>query len=174
MFITIIDSASSWFEIIELPISQHRLDIPNGTKGQQGKDTHIQSKQPYFDKTSATVGNIINRTWFSGHSCSQYIVYENRSEFKFHFETLCDSYGLKHKPFSVRNPQSNAILQQVHQTIMAIPHTAELHMANTVSKSDIAKFLTNAAWAICSTYHMVLKASPCQSLEGTCSMTYLS
>ena len=59
MFITIFDQATSWFEIVELLVLQHRLNIPKGTKGQQGIDTYIQSKQPYFDKTSTKVGNII-------------------------------------------------------------------------------------------------------------------
>jgi hypothetical protein len=64
--ITMIDPASSWFEIVELPVSQlPELDTPMGTKGHKGTDTHIQSKQPYVDKLSATVENLINRTWFS-------------------------------------------------------------------------------------------------------------
>ena len=62
MCITMIDPATSWFEIVELPISQQELDIPMGTKGQKGKDKHIQSQQPYFDKTSATVGRLVNKT----------------------------------------------------------------------------------------------------------------
>ena len=110
MCITMIDPATSWFEIVELPISQHELDIPKGTKGHKGKDKHIQSKQPYSDKMSATVGRLVNKTWFSRYPCSQYIIYDNRSEFKLHFETLFESYGLKRKPTSVRNPQANAIL----------------------------------------------------------------
>ena len=97
---------------------------------------------------------------------SQYIVYDNGSEFKLHFETLCDSYGLKHKPTSVKNPQANAILERVHQTIMGMLRTAEIDMADTVSESDIADFLTNAAWAVRSTYHMVLKASPGAAIFG--------
>jgi len=36
----------------------------------------------------------------------------------------------------------------------------ELDMANKVETSDIDTFLTNTTWAICSTYHIVLKASP--------------
>jgi hypothetical protein len=44
----------------------------------------------------------------------------------------------------------NAILEWVHQTIMAMLGTADLDMADTVSESDIADFLTNAAWAVCS------------------------
>ena len=38
--------------------------------------------------------------------------------------------------------------------------TAEIDMAETVTPSDIDTFLTNASWAIRSTYHTVLKASP--------------
>jgi hypothetical protein len=43
---------------------------------------------------------------------------------------------------------------------MTMARTAELDMANAVEPSDVADFLTNAAWAIRSTYHTVLKASP--------------
>ena len=168
MCITMIDPATSRFEIVELLISQQKLDIPKGTNGQKGKDKHIQSKQPYFDKTSATVGRLVNTTWFSCYPCSQYSIYDNGSEFKLHFETLYESYGLKRKPTSVRNPQANAILERVHQTIMAMLCTAELDMADTVSESDIADFLTNAAWAVRSTYcsffwkgHVIRCSLPC-------------
>ena len=82
-----------------------------------------------------------------------------------HFETLLDSCGLKHKPTGVKNPQANAILEHVHQIIIRMLHTAEINMADTVSEIDIADFITNAAWAVCSSYHTVLKASPrCSNL----------
>ena len=58
MCITMIVPATSWFGIIELPASQHRLDIPKGTMGQQGINTHVQSKQPYFNKMSVTVSDL--------------------------------------------------------------------------------------------------------------------
>jgi hypothetical protein len=38
--------------------------------------------------------------------------------------------------------------------------TAELDMADSVTPDDVDVFLDNAAWAIRSTYHTVLKASP--------------
>jgi hypothetical protein len=166
MCVTMIDPATSWFDIVELPISQQELDIPMGTKGQKGKDKHIHSQQPYFAKTSTRVGRLVNKTWFSHYPCSQYIIYDNGSGLKLHFKTLCESYGLKHKPTSVRNPQANAILERVHQTIMAMLRTAELDMTDKVSKSDIADFLTNAAWAVRSTYHTVLKTSPGAAIFG--------
>ena len=39
-------------------------------------------------------------------------------------------------------------------------------MADSVAPSDVDAFLTNAAWAICSTYHTVLKASPGAAIFG--------
>ena len=74
-----IDPATSWFEITELPISQpNELDIPTGTKGHKGNNKHNQNKEPYFDKLSATVSMLVNRTWFSRYPCSHYIIYEKR------------------------------------------------------------------------------------------------
>ena len=37
--------------------------------------------------------------------------------------------------------------------------TSEINMADSVAPSDIDADLTNASWAIRSTYHMVFKAS---------------
>ena len=65
-----------------------------------------------------------------------------------------------------KNPQANAILERVHQVIMVMLCTAEVDMADSVDTSDIDSFLTNVAWAIHSTYHTVLKASPGAAIFG--------
>ncbi len=44
--------------------------------------------------------------------------------------------------------------------------TAELDMAKSVTPDDVNVFLDNAAWAIRSTYHTVLKASPGAAIFG--------
>jgi hypothetical protein len=44
--------------------------------------------------------------------------------------------------------------------------TAELDMAGSVTPDDVDVFLVNVAWAICSTYHTVLKASPGAAIFG--------
>jgi len=44
--------------------------------------------------------------------------------------------------------------------------TSELDMTPSVAASDIDTFLTNAAWAICSTYHTILKACPGTAIFG--------
>jgi hypothetical protein len=45
-------------------------------------------------------------------------------------------------------------------------HTAELNMARLVNASDINIFLADTAWAVCSTHHTVLKASPGAAIFG--------
>ena len=49
---------------------------------------------------------------------------------------------------------------------MTMLRTAKIDMADTVAPSDIDTFLTNASWAIHSTYHTVLKASPGAAIFG--------
>ncbi len=47
-----------------------------------------------------------------------------------------------------------------YQVLGQMLRTSELNMAETITPDDVNVFLNNAAWAICSTYHTVLKASP--------------
>jgi hypothetical protein len=78
---------------------------------------------------------------------------------------------MKRKPTTVKNPQANAILECLHQVLAQMLRTAELDMAKTVTPDDVDVFLDNAAWAICSTYHTVLKASPGVAIFG-CDMLF--
>jgi hypothetical protein len=166
MCLTMIDPASSWFEMVELPVME--FITPVAETGKKGTKTHKKNitKGDYFDKTSTMISHLVNKTWFSRYPRCQHIIYDNGSEFKLHFEALCDSYGIKRKPTSVKNPQATAILERVHQVIATMLRTAEIDMANSVAPSDIDTFLTNASWAIRSTYHTVLKASPGAAIFG--------
>ena len=44
--------------------------------------------------------------------------------------------------------------------------TAELDMADSVDEEDLEDFIDNASWALRSTYHTVLKASPGAAISG--------
>ncbi len=70
------------------------------------------------------------------------------------------------KPTTVKNPRANGILERVHQVLGQMLRTAELDMADSVTPDDVNVFLHNAAWAIRSTYHTVLKASPDAAIFG--------
>ncbi len=60
----------------------------------------------------------------------------------------------------------NAILERIHAVIMNMLRKAEINMADSVNISDINVFLSDAAWAICFTYHTVLKAAPGAAIFG--------
>ncbi len=113
MCLTMIDPASRWFEIVELAVTTETV-IPMDTKGLKGTKTNKNTTIPYFNKSSAMISKLVDKTWFSRYPRCQHIIYDNGSEFKLHFEALCDSYGIKRKPTSVKNPQANAILERVH------------------------------------------------------------
>jgi hypothetical protein len=49
---------------------------------------------------------------------------------------------------------------------MAMIRTSDIDRADSVAPSDIDAVLTNASWAIGSTYHTVLKASPGATIFG--------
>jgi hypothetical protein len=64
------------------------------------------------------------------------------------------------KPTTVKNPQVNGILDHVLQVLGQMLCTDELDMADSVTPNNVDVFLDKTAWAICPSYHTVLKASP--------------
>ena len=54
----------------------------------------------------------------------------------------------------------------MHAVFTNMLRTAELNTAELVNTSDIHIFLADAAWAICTTHHTVLKASPGAAMFG--------
>jgi hypothetical protein len=159
MVLTMINHVTSWFKIVELPLVR-RLK----TLAVDGKESSIVEE--IFDKTSERIVWLVNKTWLSRYPRCCYITYNNGSEFKLNFEYLCVTYGIKRKPTTIKNPQVNAILNCLHQVLAQMLCTAELDMAEKIPPDDIDVFLDNAAWAICSTYHTVLKASPGVAIFG--------
>ena len=155
MCLTIIDPATGWFEIVELP-TVLRIEKKNGKA----------TEKWVIDKSSAEVARLFNRQWLSRYPRAKYITYDNGSEFKLHFEELCDSFNIKRKPTTVKNPQANAIIERIHGVIGDMMRTRELDMSETIEDTMIEDFLVDAAWAIRSTYHTVLKSTPGAAIFG--------
>ncbi len=124
--------------------------------------TNEQQRKPIFclDKLKK---HLYNTIWGIKQLLT---IYDNGSEFKLHFRSLCDTYGIKRKPTSVKNPQANAILERIHGVLGNMLRTSKLNMAESAKASDIDVFLSDAAWAVRSTYHTVLKASPSAAIFG--------
>jgi hypothetical protein len=73
------------------------------------------------------------------------MIYYNGTEFKLHFRNLCKTYGVKHTPTSIKNPQANARLERIHAVFTHMLHTAKVDMDEFVNFSDINIFLADAA-----------------------------
>ena len=79
MCLTMIDPATSWFEILELPVVQRSVaSAARDTKGHKGKQT--LDKEPYFDKSSAMISRLVNKTWFCRYPRCSAVIYDNGSE----------------------------------------------------------------------------------------------
>jgi hypothetical protein len=159
MCLTMIDPATSWFEIVELPTVTN-LTVPKVGYGKKATRTNYTKVAETFDKTSAQISILVYKCWFRRYPHCQYLMYDNGNEFKLHFRALCATYGLKHNWTSIKNPTANAILEHINAGFTNMLRTAELNMAKLVNASDIKDFLSDNAWTICSTHHTVLKASP--------------
>jgi len=80
-----------------------------------GKERTIEEE--IFDKSSDRISPLVNKIWLCRYPRCYYLIYNNGSDFNLHFETLCDSYGIKRKPTTIKNPQANAICERVHQVL---------------------------------------------------------
>jgi hypothetical protein len=138
MALTMIDPTSSWFKIAELPVIEqiHQQTV-------NGKELLIADE--IFDKTSERIAKLVSKIWLCRYPRYHHLIYNNRSEFKLHFEYLCESYGVTRKPAMVKNPQANGILEHVHQVLGQMLRTAELDMVDLVTPNDANVFLDNAA-----------------------------
>ena len=155
MCLTMIDPATGWFEIIELP----DRCITVNRKGKKIVDVVI-------DKSSAQVSKLFNKQWLSRYPRAKNCIYDNGSEFKLHFKALCESYQIKRKPTTVKNPQANAVLERIHGVIANMMRTAGLDLSETVSSEQVDDFLVAAAWAVRSTHHTVLNSTPGAAIFG--------
>ncbi len=162
--LTMINPTTSWFKIVELPTV--RVTVPKVGKGKKATCLDYTKDVEIFYKTSAQISNLVCKCWFSRYPCCRYLIHDNGSEFKLHFRALCTTYGVKHKPTSIKNPTANAILEHIHAVLINMLCTAKLDMAESVNASDIDIFLADAALAICSAHQTVLKVSPGAAIFG--------
>ncbi len=72
-----------------------------------GKESSIVEE--ISNKTSKRIARLVNKTWLSRYPRCCYIVYDNGSEFKLIFKYVHETYGVKHRPTMIKNPQGNAI-----------------------------------------------------------------
>ena len=117
------------------------------------------------NKTAAEIAYITEKTWFTRYPLPQRIVFDRGTKFVAEFSKMCQNdYGLKRKPITNRNPQSNAIIEQIHQNIGNIIRTFDV--SNIVNNDPWSGILAATMFAVRATYHTTLQESPMQLVFG--------
>ena len=134
--LTMIDPVTGWFEMTEIA-----------------------------NKTAAEVADIAEKTWFTRYPLPQRITLDRGTEFLAEFAQMVrNDYGLKIKPITTRNPQANAIIERVHQTIGNIFRTFDVQ--SMASNGPWGGILAATMFAVRATFHTTLQASPMQLVFG--------
>ena len=135
--VTMIDPATGWFEICQVP----------GTK------------------RADVVANLVEQTWLTRYPWPQEVTFDRGTEFMAEFSAmLVNDYGIKKKPITKRNPQANAIVERVHQTIGNMIRTFQVQDLD--EKDPWAGILTAVAFAVRATVHTTTQATPMQLVFG--------
>ena len=118
------------------------------------------------DKTSEGTAKILDKTWFCRYPRPKRCISDNGNEFLGkEFQELLQSYGVKSVPTTVKNPQANFV-ERVHQTLGNMLRSYELEDHDFDYQDPWSQILANCAWAIRSTVHSVLNATPAQIVFG--------
>ena len=93
-----IDPATGWFEMVELET-----------------------------KDSIYVAEKVQQVWLTRYPRPTKMTYDKGTEFMGDFaQMIQDDYGITKRPITKRNPQANAIIERIHQTIGNMIRTFEI------------------------------------------------
>ena len=129
--LTMIDPATGWFEIKAVANAQ------------------ANEIQAAFDDV-----------WLSHYPRPQYLGYNNGNEYKKEFEQMRRNYRMQKRTSLEYNPQSNGIIERVHQVIGDMLRTFELEEMELDENDPCGPFMSAVGFAVRSTYHTTLEAMP--------------
>jgi len=134
---TAIDPATSWFEICAIP-----------------------------NKEARTVMDAFHNTWLCRYPRPSFVSLDNGGEFKQVFKEMCDQYGIQLQVTTSHNPQANSMIERVHAVLNNMLRTFSLDNRELNQYAPWDEFIHSCAWAIRSTYHSTLQATPGELVFG--------
>ena len=160
-----------WTSVCVDLIGPYNLRAKDGTRHVLSALTMIDPATGWFevkaitDKTAATIMDHFNNEWLCRYPRPQKIIFDNGGEFKQMFKAMCENFGIKTHPTTSYNPQANSVLERIHQVLGNMLRTQQIE-DNITSQQPWENFLAAAAWAIRSTHHTTLAATPGQLVFG--------
>ena len=136
--ITMIDPATGWVEIKAVPSA--RADL---------------------------VANQVELAWLTRYPLPEKVILDRGNEFLAEFKALIEEdYGIPIKPITTRNPQANAILERVHQTIGNIIRTFKINEMVLDDDNPWDGILAATMFALRATVHTTSQYTPAQLVFG--------
>ena len=128
----------------------------------------FEQRQLYGPPNAYVCQQILDSVWLSRYPRPKEIGYDNGSEFKLEFKDLCANMGLKRCPSNAWNPQSNAILERIHQVLADGLVTFDLEGTpiDEDNEDQFDEYLTAVSYAIRSSFHQSHGHSPAQLVFG--------
>ena len=135
-FLTMMDPATSWMEI-----------------------------KPLNNASSAEAAEQLELAWLSRYPWPEKLICDRGSEFKQKFLQMIErDYGIDRHAISTRNPQGNSMIERIHQTIGNMIRTLEPQFLT--EPDPVPQIISAVRFAVISTYHTTLKATPMQLVFG--------
>ena len=128
----------------------------------------FEQGQLYGPPNAFVCQQILDSVWSSRYPRPKKIGFNNGSEFMMEFQNLFSNMGLKKCPSNAWNPQSNTILEQIHQVSADGLVTFDLEETpiDEDEEDPFDEYLTALLYAIRSFYHQSFGHSPAQLVFG--------
>lgn len=115
-------------------------------------------------KSAEYIAHRFQTTWISRYPLPSCCVHDNGGEFTgHHFQQLLRRYNITDVPTTVKNPQANAVCEQVHQAVASMIRT-HVHTNPPASQDDARNLIDHCLamemLATQSTHNRTLHASP--------------
>ena len=124
--------------------------------------------QEILNKEAITIAILVEQTWLTRYPWPQILTYDRGSEFMGEFAAMIEEdYGITQKGITTRNPQANAIIERIHQTIGNVIRTFQVQESTYLDEDDPwSGILAATMFAVRATYHTTLQATPTQLVFG--------
>ncbi len=127
-------------------------------------DTNLAEACIILQKTSDYIANKFENTWIARYPCPLRCIHDNGGEFIGEpFQRMLRRHNIIDVPTTIKNPQSNAICERMHQTISDMLRT-RLYQDRPRNQNELDLMIENALassiYALRSTIHSTLKMTP--------------
>ena len=141
-----------WFEIIRVP----KFDT----------NEVMVSNDKYIDKSYSRVIHLFNNIWIFRYPHPHKVVFDKMYGSKGYFTPLLKDFDVEHVLMIIKNPQSNAPVEKVHQVILNIIVTKYLDKKVFDYIYPWGETLSSISWDIRDSCHRTIGATPSQCVFG--------